>query len=48
MVTLKQNVEDFNYLVSMMTNDARSTHEITARIVMAKVAFNRKKTVFPQ
>jgi hypothetical protein len=31
----------------MITNDARCTHEIKFRIVMAKAAFN-KKTLFHQ
>jgi predicted adenine nucleotide alpha hydrolase (AANH) superfamily ATPase len=30
----------------MITNDARCTREIKARITMAKAAFNRKKTLF--
>jgi hypothetical protein len=41
-----ENVEEFNYLGSMITNDARSTREIKARIAMAKAAFNKKKTLF--
>jgi hypothetical protein len=43
---LVENVEEFNYLDSMITNDARCTHDIKARIVMAKAAFNKKKTLF--
>jgi hypothetical protein len=39
------NVEEFNYLGSMITNDARCTREIKARIAMAKTAFNRKKSL---
>jgi hypothetical protein len=39
-------VEEFNYLGSMITNDARCTREIKARIAMAKAAFNRKKILF--
>jgi len=35
------NVEYFNYLVSMITNDARCTREIKSRIFTAKVAFNK-------
>jgi hypothetical protein len=31
-----ENVEYFNYLVSMVTNDARFTCEIKSRIDMAK------------
>jgi hypothetical protein len=41
-----ENVEEFNYLGSMITNDARCTREIKARIAMAKAAFNRNKTLF--
>jgi hypothetical protein len=39
-----ENVEYFNYLGSMITNNARCTREIKSRIVMAKAAFNNKKT----
>jgi hypothetical protein len=41
-----ENVEEFNYLGSMITNDARCTRKIKARIAMAKAAFNKKKTLF--
>jgi hypothetical protein len=41
-----ENVENFNYLGSMITNDARCTREIKSRITMAKTAFNKKKTLF--
>jgi hypothetical protein len=41
-----ENVEEFNYLGSMITNDARCTREIKVRIAMAKAAFNKKKTLF--
>jgi hypothetical protein len=40
------NVDEFIYLGSMITNDARCTREIKARIAMAKAAFNRKKTLY--
>jgi hypothetical protein len=40
-----ENVEEFSYLSNMVTNDARCTQEIKARIVMAKAASN-KKTLF--
>jgi hypothetical protein len=36
------NVKYFNYLVSMITNDARCTVEMKSRIAMAKAAFNKK------
>ena len=36
------NVKYFNYLGSMITNDARCTHEIKSRIVMAKAAFTKE------
>jgi hypothetical protein len=39
-------VEYFNYLDSMITNDARYTREIKSRIAMAKAEFNKKKTIF--
>jgi hypothetical protein len=35
----------FNYLGSIITNDARCTREIKSRIAMAKAALN-KKTLF--
>jgi hypothetical protein len=38
-----ENVEEFNYLGSMITNDAKCTREIKARIAISKAAFNRKK-----
>jgi hypothetical protein len=41
-----ENVEEFNYFGSMITNDARCTRDIKARIAVAKAAFNRKKTLF--
>jgi hypothetical protein len=41
-----ENVEYFNYLGSMITNDARCTREIKSRIAMAKAAFNKKKNLF--
>jgi hypothetical protein len=41
-----ENVEYFKYLGSMITNDARCTCEIKFKIVMAKDAFNKKKTLF--
>jgi hypothetical protein len=41
-----KNVKYFNYLCSMITNDARCTLEIKFRVVMTKAAFNRKKSTF--
>jgi hypothetical protein len=41
-----ENVEYFNYLGSMITNDARCTREIKYRIATAKAAFNKKKNLF--
>jgi hypothetical protein len=38
----QQNMEYFNYLSSMTTNDAKSTHEIKSGIDMTKAAFNKK------
>jgi hypothetical protein len=48
MVDQKQleDVEYFNCLGSFITNDARCTCEIKSGIVMAEVAFNRKKTLY--
>jgi hypothetical protein len=43
-----ENVEYFNYLGSMITNDARCTREIKSRIAVAKTAFNKKKTFHQQ
>jgi hypothetical protein len=37
-----ENVEIFNYLGSMIADDARCTREIKARIAMAKAAFNKR------
>jgi hypothetical protein len=39
-------MEYFNYLGSMITNDARCTCKIKSRIAMAKAAFNKKKNLF--
>jgi hypothetical protein len=39
-------VEEFSYLGSVIKYDVTCTREIKARIAMAKVAFNRKKTFF--
>jgi hypothetical protein len=41
-----ENVDYFNDLGSMITNDARCTREIKSRIAMTKLAFNMKKTLF--
>jgi hypothetical protein len=41
-----ENVEYFNYLGSMITNNARCTREIKYSIGMAKAAFNKKKNLF--
>ena len=48
MINQKQleNVESFNYLGSILTNDGRCTCEIKCRIAMAKAAFNKKRTLF--
>jgi len=39
-------VEYFKYLGSILTNDGRCTCEIKCRIVVAKAAFNKKRTLF--
>jgi hypothetical protein len=41
-----ENVEYFNCLGSMITNDARCTREVKSMIVMAKAAFNIKNALF--
>jgi hypothetical protein len=38
-----ENVEHFNYLSRMITNDARYTRKIKSRIAMAKASFNKMK-----
>jgi hypothetical protein len=40
------NVESFEYLGSMLTNDGRCTCETKSRIVMPKAAFNKKRALF--
>jgi hypothetical protein len=40
------NVEFFNCLSSMKTNDSRCTCEIKSRIAVATAAFNQNKTLF--
>ena len=41
-----ENVEYFKYWGSVVRNYATCTLEIRARIVLTKVAFSRKKTLF--
>jgi hypothetical protein len=41
-----QNVEYFNHLGSLITNDARRTREIKSRITVSKIACNKEKTLF--
>ena len=41
-----ENMDYFNCLGSVITNDARRTRETESSIVMAKAAFNNKKTLF--
>jgi hypothetical protein len=41
-----ENVRHFNYLSTIVTNDARCTSDIKFRDAMAQVAPNRKKTLF--
>jgi hypothetical protein len=41
-----ENVESFEYLGSMLTNDGRCACEIKSRIAMAKAAFNKKRALF--
>jgi hypothetical protein len=42
-----ENVEYFKYLGGLITDDARCTLEIKAKIVLAKLAFNKKKLFSP-
>jgi hypothetical protein len=41
-----QNMEHNNYLVSMITNDARYTRVIKSRLARVKAAFNMKNSLF--
>jgi len=41
-----ENVEYFNYLGNMITNDARCVSEIKSRIALAKATFNKMKVLF--
>ena len=41
-----ENVESFKYLGSILTNVGRCTCEIKCRIVMARAALNKKRTLF--
>jgi hypothetical protein len=41
-----KNVEYFNYVGSMITNDARYTRAIKSKIALTKAALNKKKTPF--
>jgi hypothetical protein len=43
-----ENVQYFTYLGSLIKNDERCKHEITSRISIAKVAFNKKETYHQQ
>jgi len=42
----KDNVEYFNYLGSMITNEARCARKIISRIAKATTAFNKKEILF--
>jgi hypothetical protein len=48
MIDQKQpkNVEYFNHVGSMITNDARCTRGIKSKIPLAKAALNKKKSLF--
>jgi hypothetical protein len=48
MIDQKQlkNVESFEYLGNILTNDRRCTCEIKCRIAMAKAALNKMRTLF--
>ena len=38
-----ENVEYFNYVGSMITNDTMCTHDIKYRIALAKAVFNKSR-----
>jgi hypothetical protein len=40
-----ENMEYFNYLGTLTTTDARCTREIKSRAIIAKLAFNKNKTL---
>jgi hypothetical protein len=40
----RQNVEYFNYLVSMITYDARWIREVKSWVAMAEAAFRKEKS----
>jgi hypothetical protein len=42
---LLENVEYFNYLRNIVTNDSKCTREIKTKIIMTKAAF-KKKSLF--
>ena len=42
-----ENVAYFNCLGSMITDNARCTHEIISRTAIEKASFGKKKTPFP-
>jgi len=48
MIDQKQlaNVESFEYLGNILTNDGRGTSAIKCRIAMVKAAFNKKRVLF--
>ena len=39
-------MESFKYLCNILTNDGKCTCKIKRRIVMAKAAFNKKRSLF--
>jgi len=41
-----EHVDYFQYLNSMISNDARSTRKINSRVSIAKAAFSKKKARF--
>ena len=41
-----ENVGYFSYLGSVITNDARCTHKIKSRIIMAKAEFNKQNNLY--
>jgi hypothetical protein len=41
-----ENLECFNYLGSLITNNARCTHEVSSRTAISKTEFNNEKALF--
>jgi hypothetical protein len=42
-----ENVKQFNYIVSVITNGAGCTRDIKSRVAMAKASLEKKDILFP-